>query len=90
MSRGRGDPCRGLLESLFGECCSAACWLLMRGLLLEALLSFLSGGGLTSGLFDGTSLSSGSHVDSLYSEKSRKLNLCVCVCVWVGRRVGGE
>ena len=94
MSRGRGDPCRGLLESLFGECCSVACWLLMRGLLLEALLSFLSGGGLvlgeTSGLFDGTSLSSGPLVDSLYSEKSRKLNLCVCVCVWVGRRVGGE
>ena len=61
----------------------------MRGLLLEPLLSFLNGGGLelgeTSRLFDGTSLSSGSHVDSLYSEKSRKLNLCVRVCVWGGR-----
>ena len=89
MSRGRGEPCRGLLESLFGDCCSATCWLLMRGLWLEALLSFRGVGlGETSRLFDGSSLSSGVLVESLYSEKSRKLNLYVCVYVCVGGSEG--
>ena len=91
MSRGRGEPCRGLLESLFGECCSPTCWLLMRGLWLEALLSFRGVGlGETSELFDGTSVSSGTLVESLYSAKSRKLNLCVCVCGGGGEGVYGE